>query len=72
MGNTSLEQNLRLKTLDYLLFIPAIFFNLLFGCFMANFWLLLRNQSPSPDVNLCIWAINFWFKGDSEGLVLYS
>ena len=72
MGNTSLEQNLRLKTLDYLQFTPAIFLNLLFGCFMANFWLLLRNQSHSPDFNLCIWAINFWSKGDSKGLVLYS
>ena len=26
LGNTSLEQNLGLKTLDYLLFIPAIYF----------------------------------------------
>ena len=35
LGNTSLEQNLRLKTLDYLLFIPAIFFN----CCLAAPWL---------------------------------
>ena len=60
--NTSLEQNLRLKTLDCFLFILAIFY-LLFGCFMTNFWLLLRK----PGVNHCIWAINFliqrWFRG---------
>ena len=31
-----LEQNLRLKTLGYLLFIPANFFYLLFGCYRAN------------------------------------
>ena len=49
LENTSLEQNLRLKTLDYLLFIPAIFY-LLFDCSMANFWLLLRKQSHSPEV----------------------
>ena len=53
LGNTSLEQNLRLKTLGYLLFIPAIFY-LLFGCPMANFSLLLRKQYHSPDVNHCI------------------
>ena len=46
LGNTSLEQNLRLETLDCLLFIPAIFY-LLFGCSMVNFWLLLRKQSHS-------------------------
>ena len=72
LGNTSLEQNLRLKTSDYFLSIPAIF-DLLFGCSMANFWLLLRKQSDSPDVNHCIWAIKFWStKGDSEELGLYS
>ena len=35
---------------------------------MANFWLLLRKQSHSPDVNLCNWAIKFWSKGDLEGV----
>ena len=35
LGNTSLEQNLSLKTLDYLLFIPAIFFI----CCLAAPWL---------------------------------
>ena len=49
LENTSLEQNLWLKTLDYLLFITAIFY-LLFDCSMGNFWLLLRKQSHSPDV----------------------
>ena len=67
LENTSLEQNLRLKTLDYFLFIPAIFY-LLFGCSMTNFWLLLRK----PGVNHCIWAINFSSKGDSEGWVSTS
>ena len=37
------------ENLDYLLFIPATFY-LLFGCSMANCWLLLRKQSHSPDV----------------------
>ena len=69
MGNTSLEENLRLKTLDYLLFIPAIFLCLLLGHSMANFWLLVRKQSYSPDDH-CIWAINFCSKGDLEGLAL--
>ena len=63
LGNTSLEQNLRLKTLGYLLFIPAIyFFYLLFGCPMANLWLLSSKQSHSPNVNHCIWAFSFWPK----------
>ena len=35
LGNTSLEHNLRLKTLDYLLFISATFFN----CCLAAPWL---------------------------------
>ena len=35
LGNTSLEQNISLKTLDYLLFIPAIFFI----CYLAAQWL---------------------------------
>ena len=67
MGNTFLEQNLRLKTLGYLLFIPAIyFFYLLFGCPMTNFWLLLSKHSHSPNVNHCIWAISFWPKAGLE------
>ena len=44
LGNTSLEQNIGLKTLGYLLFIPAIFV-LMFGCSMAKFWLLLIKKS---------------------------
>ena len=42
LGSTSLEQNLKLKTLSYLLFIPI--FYLLFGCPVANFWLLSGNS----------------------------
>ena len=68
LDNTSLAQNLRLKTLVYLLFIPAIyFFYLLFGCPMANLWLLWSKQSHSTDVNHCIWAINFWLKAGVLG-----
>ena len=48
------------------------YFDLLFTCPMTNFWLLLRKQSHSPDVNHCIWAINFWSKGNSEGLGVYD
>ena len=48
------------------------YFYLLFGYSMANFWLLLRKQSHSPEFNQCIWAIDFCSKGDSEGLDLYS
>ena len=33
---------------------------LLFGCHMANFWLLLRKQCYSPNVNHCTWAIGSW------------
>ena len=65
-GNTSLEQNLRLKTLVYLLFIPA-FFYLLLVCPIANFWLLSRKQSHSPNVNYCIWAIIFSSRAGLEG-----
>ena len=36
--------------MGYLLFIPTVFY-LLFGCPMANFWLLLRKQSHLADVN---------------------
>ena len=65
LGNTYLEQNLRLKTLDYLLFNPAVLFlflsfYLLFGCPMVNFWLLPSKQSHSPNVNHCIWVFSFW------------
>ena len=38
----------------------SYFFYLLFDCSMANFWLLLSKQSQSPNVNHCIWDINFW------------
>ena len=61
LRNTSLEQNIRLKTLGYLLFIPAIFF---ICCFPSPCRLLSRKQSSLPDVNHCIWTINFWSKGD--------
>ena len=70
MGSTSLEQNVRLKTLNYLLFIPAIF-HLLFGYSKAKFWLLLRKQSHSP-YDHSIWTINFCCKSDLEWLGLYS
>ena len=56
LSNTSLEQDLRLKTLAYLLFI-LLFSYLLFGCPMNNFWLLLRKHSHSPNVNHCILVI---------------
>ena len=61
------------KTENFGLFAlyPYIFY-LLFPFSMANFWLLLRKQSHSHDVNHCIWAINFWSKGDSGvGSLLY-
>ena len=60
LGNISLEQNLRLKTLGYLLFIPANFLYLLFRCPMTNFWLLPSKQSQSPNNNHSIYAIKFW------------
>ena len=63
-----LEQYLRLKTLGYLLFIPANFFYLLFGCPMANFRLLLNIQYHSPNVNHCIWAISFWPRAGIGGV----
>ena len=68
LRDTSLEQNLRLKTLGYLLFIPSVCFYRLLGCPIANF---LRKQSHSPYVNHCILPIYFWPKGDWEGLGLY-
>ena len=68
LGNTSLEQNLKLKTLGYLLFIHAIF-HLPFDCPMDNFCLLSRKKSHSPDVNHCILAINFGPKLTGRGWV---
>ena len=68
-----LEQNLSLKTLGYLLFIPAIFFSfffcfyLLFGCPMANFWLLSSKKYHSPSVDHCIWASSFWARAGMGG-----
>ena len=38
----------------------SYFFYLLFGCPMANFWLLPSKQLHSSNVNHCIWAISFW------------
>ena len=49
---------------------PFYFFYLWFGCPMTEFWLLLRKQFHSLDVNHCTWAINFWAKGHSVGLGL--
>ena len=58
------EQNLRLKTLCYLLFIPANFIS-------SAVWLphgqLLAvidtvKQYHSDNVNHCIWTISFWSK----------
>ena len=61
LGNTSVEQNLRLKTLVYLLFIPGIFF-LLFGCPVTNFWLLSSKQSHSLNI------ITFWTRAGMGGV----
>ena len=69
LGNTSLGQNLRLKTLGYLLFIPAIYF---FICCLAAPWPTFgcyrEKQSHSPNVNHCIWAISFWPKAGLGGV----
>ena len=45
------------------------FLYLLCGCAMANFSLLSRKQSPSPNVNHCIWAICFGPKVTKRGWV---
>ena len=66
LENTSLEQNLRLKNLGYFS-LSLLFFYLLSGCHMVNFWLLLRKQSHSPDDNHCISSIIFWSNCDLEG-----
>ena len=63
-----LEKNLRLKALGYLLFVLAIFLYLLFGCPMANFWLLSSKQYHFPNVNHCIWAISFWPRAGMRGV----
>ena len=64
LGNTS-EQNLKLKTLGYLLFISAILY-LLFDCPMANFWLLLTKQSISWCWSLHLgyqYLVQRWLRG---------
>ena len=50
-----LEQNQRLKTLGYLLFLKF-----LSAVWLPNFWLLSSRQYHSPNVNHCIWVISFW------------
>ena len=50
------------------LYSSYLFFYLLLGCFMANFWLLSSKQSHSPNVNHCIWAISFWSRAEMEGV----
>ena len=44
------------------------FLYLQFGSPMTNFWLLLRKQSHSPNVNHRIWAISFWPKAGLGGV----
>ena len=44
------------------------FFYLLFGCPMANVWLLSSKQSQSRNVNHCIWDISFWPKAGLGGV----
>ena len=44
------------------------FFYLLFGCPIANVWLLSSKQSQSRNVNHCIWAISFWPKAELGGV----
>ena len=50
------------------LYSSYLFFYLLLGCFMANFWLLSSKQSHSPNVNHYIWAISFWPKAGLRGV----
>ena len=50
------------------LYSSYLFFYLLLGCFMANFWLLSSKQSHSPNVNHCIWAISFWHRAEMGGV----
>ena len=52
----------------FTLYSSYLFFHLLLGCFMANFWLLLSKQSHSPNVNHCIWAISFLSKAGLGGV----
>ena len=73
LGNTSLEQNIRLKTLGYLLFIPAIFFVCClaapwptFGCYWANS--LTHSLNHPVLVNHCICAISFWPRAGLGGV----
>ena len=58
LEKTSCEQSLRLKTFGYFLFILAIFLSAVW-LHHDHLWLLLKNHSHSPDVNHCVWAINF-------------
>ena len=68
MGNTSLEQNIRLKNFLRAKYKAELFLYLLLGWSMANVWLLLRKQSHSCDDH-CIWAINFCSKVTRRGWV---
>ena len=52
----------------FTLYSSYLFFYLLLGCFMANFWLLSSKQSHSPNVNHCIWAISFWHRAEMGGV----
>ena len=62
LSNTLLKQNLRLKTLGYLLFI-LLFSYLLFGCPMANFY--WGNTLTHPMLITAFWLflVQSWLEG---------
>ena len=75
LGNTSLEQNIRLKTLGYLLFVPATFFLsaawLLHGQLLAvieQIVSLTHSLNHPVLVNHCIWTISFWPRAGLGGV----
>ena len=63
LGNTSLEQHLRLKTLVICSFFQLFFFI----CCFSNCWLLSKKQPQSSNVNHCIWVIGFWHTAEIGG-----
>ena len=66
-----LGKHLRAKSKAKNFGLFALYHCYFFVCCLTAPWLTFgynSGNSPSPDVNHCIWAINFWSKGGLKEL----
>ena len=68
LGQHLLRAKSKAENFELFALYSGYFFYLLFGCSMANVWLLSSKQSQSHNVNHCIWAISFWPKAGLGGV----